>query len=136
MNSTMVVCGVKLYGIETCDQVRKARQWLSRRSIPVQWHDFRRDGLDPQRLALWMSHLPWDALLNRRGLTWRQLPAPQRAGVVDAASAIELMLSHPLLIKRPVLELDNRILVGFSEALYTSMFHPTVRDPAPTDPNS
>lgn len=133
MNPRSMHSGVKLYGIETCDQVRKARQWLRARSIPVQWHDFRRDGLEPQRLALWMSHLPWDALLNRRGLTWRQLPAPQRATVVDATSATELMLSHPLLIKRPVLELDNRILVGFSEALYSSIFPPTAPDRATTD---
>ena len=111
-----------LYGIETCDQVRKARHWLRGRALEVQWHDFRRDGLAPERLAHWMSHLPWDALLNRRGLTWRQLPAQQRAGVVDAASAAELMLAHPVLIKRPVLELDDRILVGFSEALYTGVF--------------
>ena len=113
---------VHLYGIETCDQVRKAKQWLRGRALEVQWHDFRRDGLAPERLAHWMSHLPWDALLNRRGLTWRQLPAQERAGVVDAASAAELMLAHPLLIKRPVLELDDRILVGFSEALYKSVF--------------
>jgi len=136
MNPTVMPSGVRLYGIETCDQVRKARQWLRARSVPVHWHDFRRDGLEPARLALWMSHLPWDALLNRRGLTWRQLAAHERAGVVDAASATELMLSYPLLIKRPVLELDNRILVGFSEALYSGIFNATAPDQAPTDPNS
>ncbi|MFZ9407128.1 MAG: ArsC/Spx/MgsR family protein, partial [Burkholderiaceae bacterium] len=69
-----------------------------------------------------VSHLPWDALLNRRGLTWRQLPEIERNRVVDATSAAELMLAHPVLIKRPVLELDDRILVGFSEALYAGVF--------------
>lgn len=124
---------VRLYGIDTCDQVRKARQWLRARGVQVHWHDFRRDGLAPERLATWMTHLPWDALLNRRGLTWRQLPDPVRAAVVDASSATELMLSHPTLIKRPVLEVDERIVVGFSEALYTNVFGPPQ---TPSDPRN
>jgi arsenate reductase len=124
MNTT-----VRLYGIESCDQVRRARQWLRARGVSVHWHDFRRDGLDSARLASWTSRLPWDALLNRRGLTWRQLPSDERAAVVDATSATELMLRQPTLIKRPVLELDERILVGFSEALYASVFGPNPTPP-------
>jgi len=123
-----------LYGIETCDQVRKARQWLRARSIPVDWHDFRKEGLAADRLAFWMSHLPWDALINRRGLTWRQLPAGERARVVDASSAAELMLAHPTLLKRPVLELEQRIVVGFSEPLYGGIFdvsRPVISPSAP-----
>lgn len=111
-----------LYGIDTCDQVRKARQWLRARSIAVHWHDFRKEGLPAERLAFWMSHLPWDALINRRGQTWRQLTPGERSRVVDASSAGELMLAHPTLLKRPVLELEQRIVVGFSEPLYAGIF--------------
>jgi arsenate reductase (glutaredoxin) len=112
---------VVLYGIENCDQVRKARQWLRARGVPFRFHDFRADGLDPSLLAGWMTHLPWDSLLNRRGLAWRQMTLQQRATVVDQSSASELMLSMPTLVKRPVLRAGDRIVVGFSEPVYRTL---------------
>jgi Spx/MgsR family transcriptional regulator len=111
-----------VYGIDSCDQVRKARAWLRAHGVAVRFHDFRADGLDATLLARWMAHLPWDALLNRRGLAWRQLDAGRKATVVDQASAVELMLANPTLIKRPVLEAGDRIVVGFSEPLYRNLF--------------
>jgi arsenate reductase len=111
-----------VYGIDTCDQVRKARAWLRAQGVTVRFHDFRADGLDESLLAHWMAHLPWDALLNRRGLTWRQLEPTRKASVVDQSSAVELMLEHPTLIKRPVLEAGDRIVVGFSEPIYRNLF--------------
>jgi arsenate reductase-like glutaredoxin family protein len=69
-----------------------------------------------------LTHLPWDALLNRRGLTWRQLDATVRAQIVDQHTASEVMLAHPLLVKRPVLEFGEKISVGFSEPLYRNLF--------------
>jgi arsenate reductase len=112
----------RLYGIDTCDQVRKARSWLRTHQVPFAVHDFRKDGLSPELLGRWMSHLPWDALLNRRGTSWRQLDPARRAAIVDQASACELMLQVPTLVRRPVLEIGNRILVGFSEPLYRGLF--------------
>jgi Spx/MgsR family transcriptional regulator len=112
---------IVVYGIDSCDQVRKARQWLRQRGIEHRFHDFRRDGLGAERLSRWLSHVPWDALVNRRGLTWRKLDPVQRASVVDQASAIELMLREPTVIKRPVLEAGDRLLVGFSEPIYASL---------------
>jgi arsenate reductase len=113
---------VVVYGIDTCDQVRKARAWLRAQGVAFGFHDFRADGLDAALLARWMGHLPWDALLNRRGLSWRQLDAARRASVVDQSSATELMLSKPTLVKRPVLEAGDRIVVGFSEPIYRNLF--------------
>jgi arsenate reductase len=121
----------RLYGIDTCDQVRKARAWLRARQVPFVVHDFRRDGLDASLLARWLTRLPWDALLNRRGLSWRQLDASRRASIVDQSSAAELMLEVPTLVKRPVLEFGDRILVGFSEPLYQGLF--ALDGPASTD---
>jgi len=118
-----------VYGIETCDQVRKARAWLKAQRVPFRFHDFRIDGLDEDRLARWMARLPWDSLLNRRGLAWRQLEPARRAVVVDQASACELILAVPLLVKRPVLEAGDRIVVGFSEPIYRQLFLPP-QDPA------
>lgn len=115
---------VVVYGIDSCDQVRRARAWLRAEGVAFRFHDFRADGLDNTLLARWMGHLPWDALLNKRGLSWRQLDAPRRASVVDQSSASELMLAHPTLIKRPVLETGDRIVVGFSEPIYRNLFRP------------
>jgi arsenate reductase (glutaredoxin) len=112
---------VVIYGIENCDQVRKARQWLKVRGVAHRFHDFRADGLEPSLLAGWMAHLPWDSLLNRRGLAWRQMSPQQRATIVDQASASELMLSMPTLVKRPVLCAGDRIVVGFSEPVYRTL---------------
>lgn len=111
-----------VYGIETCDQVRKARQWLRARSVSYRFHDFRRDGLSPELLDRWLTKVPWDALVNRRGLSWRKLDAQRRASIVDQASAVELMLSEPTVIKRPVLEFGDRLMVGFSEPVYAAAF--------------
>ena len=114
--------GPVVYGIENCDQVRKARNWLRAHSIDARFHDFRREGLDAQTLERWLGHLPWDALLNRRGQAWRKLEPQRRAQVVDKTSAVEAMLSDPTLVKRPVIEAGEHLLVGFSESAYRTAF--------------
>ena len=116
-----------LYGIENCDQVRRARQWLRARGQPYRFHDFRRDGLTRELLERWLTHVPWDALVNRRGLTWRRLDPARRQQVVDQLSAIDALLAEPTLVRRPVLELGDRLLIGFTEPTYSSAFEP----PAP-----
>ena len=119
-----------LYGIENCDQVRRARHWLRQHGVSARFHDFRRDGLSRQMLERWLTHLPWDALLNRRGLAWRKLPPDRRAQVVDQASAIDALLADPTLVKRPVLEAGDRLLVGFSEPAYENTFVTRPDDPS------
>ncbi len=113
---------VVVFGIENCDQVRKARAWLRAHGIAFRFHDFRKDGLDAQRLSGWLGRVPWDSLLNRRGLAWRKLDPQRRAAITDQASAAELMLADPTLVKRPVLQAGDRIIVGFSEPLYAGVF--------------
>ena len=120
----------QLFGIENCDQCRKARQWLRARGVSVQFHDLRRDGLTIQMLERWLTRVPWDSLLNRRGQSWRKLEESQRREVVDRDSLIELLLAEPLLVKRPVLEASDRLLIGFSEAAYASAF-PDHPEPTP-----
>jgi len=111
-----------VFGIENCDQVRRARQWLRAQGVDARFHDFRRDGLDRAMLERWLSHVPWDSLLNRRGLTWRRLAVEQRQQVVDQASAVDVMLAEPTLVKRPVLETGERLLIGFSEQAWRTAF--------------
>jgi Spx/MgsR family transcriptional regulator len=114
--------GPVIYGIANCDQVRKARAWLTSAGIAYRFHDYRLAGLESERLSIWLQRVPWDALLNRRGTTWRKLDERERLAVTDQLSAQALMLAEPRLIKRPVLEWDDRILLGFSEALYEAFF--------------
>jgi arsenate reductase (glutaredoxin) len=113
---------LRLYGIPNCDQVRAARTWLKKHGKESEFVDFKQAGLNADTLERWLTHLPWDALLNRRGLTWRQLDPTIKAQIVDQSSASELMLQHPMLVKRPVLEYGEQLSVGFSEPLYESLF--------------
>lgn len=102
-----------LYGIPNCDTVKKARRWLDDRGVPHRFHDFRKDGLDAARLQGWIDTLGWEKLLNKSGTTFRKLPDAQKEGL-DAAAAKALMLDQPAMIRRPVVEADGALSVGFS----------------------
>lgn len=108
-----------VYGIPNCDSVKKARAWLSARGIEYRFHDFRKDGLPPDRLDAWIAAAGWERVLNRKGTTWRRLDDAARAAVVDAATARDAMLGQPSLVKRPVIEWDDgRLTIGFDPALW------------------
>lgn len=103
-----------LHGIANCDTVKRARTWLQDRGVPFVFHDFRQQGLHAAALQRWASACGWETLLNRRSTTWRRLDAAAQADVVDEASALQLMLQQPSLVKRPVVQwADGRISVGF-----------------------
>ena len=110
-----------LYGIRNCDTIRKARRWLDENGVDYDFHDVRADGLDKKTLACWEQQLGWEQLLNRRGTTWRKLPAEIRDGI-DRASAMRIMLDNPAIIKRPVLALDKQLHLGFSTDDYSDIF--------------
>ena len=93
-----------VYGLPNCDSVKRARAWLAERRIDAAFHDFRKQGVPPTRLDAWIAAVGWDPLVNRKGTTWRRLDDATRAAVRDAASARALMLAHPSVIKRPVIE--------------------------------
>lgn len=104
-----------VHGIKTCDTCRKALKWLSERGVEHRFHDLRADGLASADLDRWIGAVGWETLLNRRGTTWRKLPAGETEGV-DAAKARALMLAHPTLIKRPVFDDGALVVVGFGKA--------------------
>ncbi len=114
-----------IYGISNCDTIRKARRWLSARGIEYTFYDVRKQGLDVEKLKAWVAEAGWETLLNRRGTTWRGL-SDELKRELDEAQAIRLMQDYPALIKRPVLEHDGQLLVGFSEARYADVFHQAV----------
>jgi arsenate reductase len=103
-----------IYGITTCDTVRKARKWLQEQSIEAHYHDLRKDGLEAATLDHWLEHQPLDVLLNRRGMSWRKLSDADKAQT-EAADLKALILDNPTLLKRPIIEHKGRISVGFSD---------------------
>lgn len=111
-----------LYGIKNCDTVKKARTWLEARGVAYTFHDLRADGLSKAELSRWVTALGWEALLNKRSTTWRQLDPSQQAGL-NQDKAISLMLEHPTLIKRPVLNHAGACHVGFKAADYAALFN-------------
>jgi len=113
---------LKLFGISSCDSCRKARKWLQDESLEFEFHDLRKDGLDVQMLERWMTRMDWQKFLNTRSLTWRKIPEVDRAEMTQSR-AISLMLEHPTLVKRPVLECKQFIAVGFSPENYQKLFH-------------
>lgn len=110
-----------LYGIPNCDTVKKARAWLLENGHDVAFHDFNKAGLERATAARWLDELDWEILVNRKGTTWRKLPDERKAAIVDKASALELMLEHTSVIKRPVLEGDGALAVGFSPDHYARL---------------
>ena len=110
-----------LYGIRNCDTVRKARAWLDGRGTGYDFHDYKSAGIDEARLRGWSAELGWDRLLNRAGTTFRGLADEQKRDL-DEDKAIALMLAQPSMIRRPVLDLGERRIVGFRPELYEAAF--------------
>ncbi|MGS3150692.1 ArsC family reductase [Aeromonas sanarellii] len=110
-----------LYGIKNCDTIKKARKWLEEAGIDYRFHDHRADGLAPELLDSWLERLGWEALLNTRGTTFRALPDEARQDL-DTAKARALLLTHPAMIKRPLLDKDGELTLGFKADHYQSLF--------------
>lgn len=114
---------MKLYGIPNCNTVKKARDWLDANHIAYQFHDFKKQGLDADTAKMWLQHQPWEKLVNRAGMTWRNLSDAEKATVSNADSALNLMLEKTSVIKRPILERDGKLIaLGFNETDYQSLF--------------
>lgn len=108
-----------LYGIKACDTMKKARTWLDEHGVAYDFHDYKVSAIDRANLQKWCAEHGWETVLNRAGTTFRKLDDAQKADL-DQDKAIELMLAQPSMIKRPVLDLGNRTLVGFKPDLYAA----------------
>jgi len=103
-----------LYGIKNCDTVKKARRWLEDHGVGYQFHDFRQDGLDKKQLSGWIEQLGWEVIINKRSTTWRNLSDKDKE-LITNSQAVKLLLANPTLIKRPVVQSNKLLLVGFNE---------------------
>ena len=112
---------ITLYGIKACDTMKKARTWLDEHGVAYDFHDYKALGIERARLERWVGEVGWETVLNRSGTTFRKLPDADKNGL-DAEKAIGLMIAQPSMIKRPVLDLGDRLLVGFKPDLYQAAF--------------
>jgi len=110
-----------IYGIKNCDTMKKAIKWLNDNGVEFEFHDFKKAGLEEKQLKSWVKQVGWELLVNRRGTTWRKLPEAERDGI-DESKAIQLILNNLSLIKRPVLETNNGLYVGFKAEEYAQIF--------------
>jgi Spx/MgsR family transcriptional regulator len=112
---------VTIYGIKNCDTMKKARTWLDGRGIAFDFHDYKAAGIAPGVLEAWAQEVGWETLLNRAGTTFRKLPDGDREGLTEK-KAIALMAAQPSMIKRPVLDIGGKLLVGFRPDRYEEAF--------------
>ncbi|RJT39977.1 ArsC family reductase [Mesorhizobium waimense] len=108
---------ITMYGITNCDTIKKARVWLERHDVAYRFHDYRAEGLEADRLNGWVGKVGWEVLLNKASTTFRELADNEKQSL-DEKRAKALMLAKPTMIKRPVLEVGDRILVGFKADVY------------------
>lgn len=111
---------LEIFGIKACDTMKKARTFLEARGLPHTFHDYKAEGVTPERLAGWAAKVGWERLLNRSGTTFRKLPEEARIDL-DEQKAIALMVAQPSMIRRPVLEAGDRLLVGFRPEEYEAL---------------
>lgn len=107
----------RLYGIKACDTMKKARDWLTAHAVAYDFHDYKVAGIDRATLERWADAVGWEVLLNRSGTTFRGLPEADKRDI-DRKKAIALMATSPSMIKRPVLDLGGRLIVGFKPEIY------------------
>ncbi|WNV10448.1 ArsC family reductase [Tardiphaga sp. 709] len=108
---------ITIYGIKNCDTMKKARTWLDSHGVAYSFHDYKAEGIDKTRLQRWAKEVGWETLLNRAGTTFRKLDDAAKEGL-NESKAIALMLEQPSMIKRPVLDLGGKLVVGFKPEIY------------------
>ena len=112
---------VTIYGIKACDTMKKARAWLDAHGVVATFHDYKTQGIDRARLQTWAAQVGWELLLNKSGTTFRKLSDADKADL-DEARAITLMLAQPSMIRRPLLDVDGGLIVGFTPQAYAASF--------------
>lgn len=112
---------VTIYGIKNCDTMKKARTWLEDHGVAYVFHDYKAEGIDKASIERWTKEVGWEVLLNRAGATFRKLPDAQRENVTEK-KAIALMVEQPSMIKRPVLDVGGKLIVGFKPEVYAKQF--------------
>ena len=112
-----------LYGIKNCNTVKKAVDWLTQNGIAFTFHDYKKEGITKAKLTSWTKQVDWESLVNKKGTTWRNLSEEEKAVVVNAKTAIDLMFQKTSIIKRPLIEKEEKVVaLGFEIEEYEKTF--------------
>lgn len=114
---------ITIYGIPNCDTVKKTTDWFRKNKVEFDFHDYKKEGISKSKLQAWCRQAGWEKLLNKKSTTWRNTDAAIQAGVTNTSSAIALMLEQTSLIKRPVIETAQGIVIGFDEKNISSLIN-------------
>ena len=109
---------ITVYGIHNCDTIKKTLNWLTKNNIGFVFYDYKKQGITKEKLSAWCKLVGWEVLLNKKSTTWRELDPPVQEKTTNQAAAIKLMMENTSIIKRPVIEKGNQLLVGYNEELY------------------
>jgi arsenate reductase len=123
---------LRIYGIRNCDTMKKAFAWLNDHGLAFEFVDYRQQGISADQLAEWSKRCDWKLLLNTRGTTWRKLAEEQHRDI-DESRALQLMAAHPSLIKRPLIDCGDHLLVGFDRQRYASELTASMEFPESTE---
>jgi arsenate reductase len=110
----------KIYGIKNCDTMKKAFDWLTENNVPYEFHDYKKMGVSKNKIQDWLTQKPWDVLINRAGTTWKKLSDEEKASADK--EAMKLMIEKPSMIKRPIIENDKIVIMGFNLDTYEQIF--------------
>jgi arsenate reductase len=110
----------KVYGIKNCDTMKKAMTWLTENNVPFEFHDYKKEGISAEKIQEWLTQKPWDVLINKAGTTWKKLSDEEKA--TDEIGALKLMMEKPSMIKRPIIENDKIMAMGFKPDDYEQIF--------------
>ena len=113
---------ITIYGIPNCDTIKKTRDWFKQKNIEIIFHDYKKEGISKDKLTAWCKLTGWEVLLNKKSSTWRGLSPEEQSKITSQAAAIQLMKTQNSIIKRPVIEFDGKVLVGFEEEILNNLF--------------
>ena len=115
------MAAVIIYGIPNCDTTKKAMAWLNKNKIPFSFHDYKLEGISRKKLEEWCHRAGLEIIFNKRSTTWKELPANEQAKATSKPAAIKIMMENTSIIKRPVIESGNNLVVGFNEEQYNKI---------------
>lgn len=104
---------IRVFGIPNCDKIRSTRKWLRENNIDHEFVDLKKEPFSEQDLIDLANKLGLDVLVNRRGMTWRNLGLSGKELSDD--DLLEILLENQTMIKRPLIQNGEAVIIGYDE---------------------